>query len=355
MKIVHVSGSAVEATDGHEDHIHIFTQFFLPPDAPRRHEIVTCLRRNATLSVHGQRVTVHLLNERRFTDDELGGCGSQVVQEVIGHRLQFVDVWRYVADRSITGYLVVANADIFFDATTLFNLYRTPLAVKKSAMTQLRYEYRGQADLATCPLYGPRFDSQDTWIVHSRFVPTASQGRAFHVALGRPGCDNRVAYLLMILGYEVYNDPACVKTYHYHTSPARSYSARDALGVPWAVVCPYGSPLVTLPPTLGMRPADLGGQTLGFGDNDVLRTYVARKLAAGEPFVVPRVAGIENNVAVFAQVPVPSAQTYITNIVKAMKNNAGIHLADRDSVMAYSRAYLKAFEQAEMYCGCAGL
>ena len=348
MKIIHISRAATETDVRHEDHIHLFTQFYLPTDPQRRHEIVTCLRRNAALPCV---TTVHLLNERIYTADELGVNSSKIVQTDLGHRLHFDDVFYYARTRGLTGYFVLSNADIFFDADTLVNLYATPLATKKSAMAQLRYEYRGETDLATCPLFGPRFDSQDTWILHANFAPTASQERAFHIAFGRPGCDNRVAYLWMILGYEVFNDPACVKTYHHHASPQRSYNANDVIGVPWAAVAPFGFPPTALPPSLGINLSDIAAaqQTVGFGDNDILRTYVARKLAANETFIVPRIAGIENNVAVFAQLQV--AHAYITNVTGAMKNNAGIRFTSPASVNAYSRAYLTAFHHAELMCG----
>ena len=33
---------------------------------------------------------------------------------------------------------------------------------------------------------------------------------------GQPGCDNHVVYLLNYLGYNLYNQPTIIKSYHYH-------------------------------------------------------------------------------------------------------------------------------------------
>jgi len=63
--------------------------------------------------------------------------------------------------------------------------------------------------------------------------------RAFDFALGRPGCDNRLAWLLENAGYELFNDPLTVKTYHVHRSQRRSYNNKtDMVKGPWAGIIP---------------------------------------------------------------------------------------------------------------------
>ena len=46
----------------------------------------------------------------------------------------------------------------------------------------------------------------------------------FKIQLGIPGCDNKITYLFKILGYEIYNDPEYIKTYHCHANFKRNYT-----------------------------------------------------------------------------------------------------------------------------------
>ena len=91
----------------------------------------------------------------------------------------------------------------------------------------LRYEYN-QDDINKSLIFGPRFDSQDTWIFHSNFIPKKDEEKVFNFEFGKPGCDNKFIYLLNILGYEVLNDPGLIKTYHVHTTELRDYTKEEA-------------------------------------------------------------------------------------------------------------------------------
>jgi hypothetical protein len=62
-------------------------------------------------------------------------------------------------------------------------------------------------------------------------------------------------------------------------------------------------------------------------------------------FIIPRVAGIENNTAYFGAL----RRDIPDRLRQVMKMNAGILLPTNDSVHAYSRAYLHAFQQCDLY------
>jgi len=61
--------------------------------------------------------------------------------------------------------------------------------------------------------------------------------------------------------------------------------------------------------------------------------------------VVPRIAGIENNTAYLGI----AGREVPDRLRAAMKTNAGIHLSDKASVQAYSKAYLEPFHQCRLY------
>jgi hypothetical protein len=86
-----------------------------------------------------------------------------------------------------------------------------------------RYEYNPVKK--TIQLY-KRFDSQDTWILHSNFAVQEQHTKLFDFAFGKPGCDNKIVYLMDVLGYEIINDPKLIKTYHYHTEKTRNFRGK---------------------------------------------------------------------------------------------------------------------------------
>lgn len=381
----HASFETSSPTHPTNNEIHIFTQFFIHPNSSQRNlEIKHCLHRNY-LNPHITKI--HLLNERIYTNSELcddkfngGADNAKIVQSVIGKRLTYKDVFRYIRENGIVGYAVLTNADIFFDASICKVIYST-ISVNPQIFALLRYEYRGENDLSKTPIFGPRFDSQDTWILHfsktekeeANNLPGALKIKEIHenvfnFEFGRPGCDNKFAYLINVLGGEIINDPRFIKTYHYHTEPVRNYTRKDALNQPYTLIIPAGFNPYSMPVSLGVDmkvaiESTTGFQRIRFNDNDLLYNYIHDKLEKGEKFIIPRISGHENNYAFFGKIiqangpatPVPGEiQSYFQNTVPIMKRNAGIKLSNVGSIVKYSNLYLRAFENCDIYGGWEG-
>lgn len=355
------------------DPIHVFNQFFIPPDAGRHAELQFCLRANL---LNPAVAAVHLLNERLYTAEEMGIADLPTVQHKLfqtvvglGHRLTFRDVLAHARTTDIRGFLVLANSDIFLDRT-IERLWTSTLPTRKSALALLRFEYAGprtDVDLEqtrTAKLFGPRFDSQDTWIFHTNFAIAEKDEAVFDFAFGRPGCDNKLVYLLMVLGYVVVNDPTAIRTYHVHaTETRRAYTAEGGvLPAPYGLLVPYGYPSEKMVPSLGVNLVELASRTkqfseIRFDDNLLLHDYIAKKFARNQRFIVPRIAGIENNFAVFGRICKESGRVdpgiggYFNRTQAAMKNNAGIRITRMDSITRYSDMYMRALDNAEMIGG----
>ena len=187
---------------------------------------------------------IYLLNEKIYTHEELKVNSDKIVQENIEKRLKFSDVFNYVQENNIEGYIVIGNSDIFLDRS-IKRLKTSEISINNSCYALLRYEYRSEKILEDCNIFGSkefykkqfkmnnpyslfipneienvnyegRCDSMDTWIFHSNtIIKKENEIKAFNFYFGTPGCDNKIIYLLKILGYEVFNDPKCIKTYHY--------------------------------------------------------------------------------------------------------------------------------------------
>lgn len=225
-----------------KDPVHVFLQFYIPSDTFRRQEIQFCLKKHVE---NPDVIAIYLLGECIYSNKELGIVSEKIRQVNLGHRLMYSDVFSYISDHlsELPGYHILLNADIFLDSDAIKAVRKAPLPIQRSAYALLRYEYV-HATPAKSYLFGPRFDSQDTWIFHSHFpvfgthMDDAAMS-TFDFALGRPGCDNRIAWLLETCGYELFNDPMMVKTYHVHRSQKRSYNNKtDIVNGPWAGIIP---------------------------------------------------------------------------------------------------------------------
>ena len=331
MKLILQSKQLLTSDTISDNKIHIISQFFIPNDSYRLKEIQYALKQNITNKyIHH----IHLLNEKIYNSKELGIESDKIIQTNIHKRLTFQDVFTYVRNQNITGYIVMINSDICFNHS-IKNLLRSYMSKNKQVCCLLRYEYNKQ-EPSKSNIFGPRYDSQDTWIIHSnQMIPPISE-KIFSFEFGKPGCDNKLIYLFSILGYEIFNDPKTIQTYHIHSSKQRNYSIRNAVKLPVGVIIPYGFNIEDMKQKLGI---DLrkyiswsnNFENISFDNNNMLRTYIINKFEQNQHFIIPRVSGIENNVAVFSRVihqnlhnDIHSLRTYINKTLKSMKNNAGI-------------------------------
>jgi hypothetical protein len=235
--------------------IYLIQQFYVDKNAARHAENVFCLQRNVA-NTHLK--SIFLLNEREYSAAELGvdDPEGKIQQIVIKNRLLYSDVFSYVSSQNIDGYVVFANTDIFLD-DSIVELRHTNLHCKKQMYALLRYEYDPISENSS--LFGPRYDSQDTWIFHSSQNISLHQYRALRFPFGKPGCDNKFIYVTSALGYELFNDPLTIKTRHYHTSQARNYSVKDTLPPPYSMLIPHGIPNDQILASFGRMPTgDIG-------------------------------------------------------------------------------------------------
>jgi len=357
MKIIIKSKKLSKCDEVNNDDIHIFGQFFIPKTTDRYNEIKMCLKQNVD---NNEIDYIHLLGERIYNHHELGVNSNKIIQTNINKRLTFQDVFHYIRKNSLSGYFILLNSDIYFLSNTLNNLKLSNFHTHKNFGAILRYDYNF-TDFSKSKIFGPRFDSQDTWILHSNFkVPEFSE-KAFDFEFGKPGCDNKLVYLMNILGYDIINDPKHIQTLHVHREQSRSYTIKDAIAEPWGVVLPYSFDVNTLPNCLGINMKQFSVwsrdfTTLMMDDNQYLSNYISTKFQSQQNFIIPRVSGIENNTAVFQRVinenthpEIKPLKKYIQKTLHAMKNNAGIKLSNKQNIDLYSNLYLSAFEQCDIF------
>ena len=341
-----------DRTEGDNDPIVVFSQFYIDSDDARAEEI----KRSLVLVANNKSISrVYLINERIYTAEEMGFdtledsliFDEKIVQVDHGSRMTYKAVFDYVDTNKIEGHIVICNSDIFFDQT-VDNVRRLGMKEDARALCLLRYEYDGEDKLKNCELFGPRADSQDTWVIHSSHIPKDSLRKPFDMALGIPGCDNKMTYLLQISGIECFNIPEHVRTYHYHRSEKRNYdSTTKRVAMPW----------VSLVPNVPGENNECVAHSYNLQyENDRLHDYVSQKLMENKPFIIPRIAGVENNVALSSVIIGQGGmceedfwRDSAPRLRKIMKNNAGIRLDTMSDIHAYANLYLQAFHRCEMY------
>lgn len=203
----------------------LITQFFKHSNAERSAEIRKCLRENVSNPLIDK---IILMNEfpQKFTKSD------KIQEEIIGRRLTYKDVLERIYDIPDNTFVVFANADIFIDANSFRELWYLNLEDKFIAL--LRYDLPMSGDVAEAKLFGPRADSQDTWILRSDDVKKRdiSCWENTNFKFGKMGCDNGIAMEMLRQKFLVVNPCQTLRTYHVHYSAVRNYSKDEVLDMP---------------------------------------------------------------------------------------------------------------------------
>ena len=198
------------------------TQYYEPAKARRGRELLHCLKKNLDC-LYIDRIV--LLNETDLSAKL--PQSSKLEQVVIGSRLQYKHVFEYIYKHLSPDTLVVfANADIHL-TDTWQKLWSVDLS--STFLSLLRYE-QPEDETQEPQLFGPRPDSQDTWVVHS----TAVQSRQWNwdtlaFEFGRAGCDNAINMEMLRQKFLVANPCLSLQTIHCHRSEYRTYDPEDCI------------------------------------------------------------------------------------------------------------------------------
>ena len=200
--------------------VYLIQQYYVPQKAERRDEIKKALEMNIKCELIDK---IILLNESKC---EIPVC-DKVRQTVIGHRLTYLDIMTYIKSQVPADTIVVfSNSDIYMDET-LRTLYSVDL--EKKFLALLRYEVTGKDEPK---LFGPRPDSQDTWIVWSSSIDFVLDQEDFNFSFGVPGCDNAITTAMLRKKFAVVNPALSIRTYHLHSSNIRNYVMSDVIDKP---------------------------------------------------------------------------------------------------------------------------
>ena len=194
----------------------VFTQFFKHPDKSRFSEIKECLKRNCA-AVDIDKIV--LINEKDYSSDF---NGSKIKQIVNGKRLTYMDFLMYVYYSVPKGiHVILCNADIYFE--DLSDLHKINMENRMLGLLRWDVDVDGNS-----VIFGPRADSQDTWIFLSDSIKSKKWDfNKFNFQLGQAGCDNSFAGHILRNNFVLANPALSLKTYHLHNTNIRNYDKKD--------------------------------------------------------------------------------------------------------------------------------
>ena len=220
-----------------KEDIYLIYQYYLPSSKERIKEVQEALIRNIENPYISK---IYILSERHYTDEEFGlkNHTDKIVQIIIGVRMMFKHIFKFVNKYKLKGYIITSNSDIFFD-DSISKLHYTDLNVSRKIISLLRWEYRGEKNLNNCKLCGPTNSSQDSWIFHSNFnLNISSDNKLFDIYFGQPACDNKVLYIFKKYGFLINNNPIMFKSYHCHDNTNRQPYNLPRIPGPYVFVNP---------------------------------------------------------------------------------------------------------------------
>lgn len=205
----------------------LIQQYFRPQKARRAREIKRCLEENIKCPYIDR---IFLLNEEDFSADFPKGSESKILQKIIGKRLTYDAVIQTIYEDVPEGIIVVfSNSDIYLEESTKL-LWSIDLENK--FLSLLRWDV-AEKEGEQPKLFGPRDDSQDTWILSS----TSVKARKWHFAdlafpFGKNGCDNAINVEMLRQKFLIANPAYSLKTLHVHSSGVRNYNPEDIVDKP---------------------------------------------------------------------------------------------------------------------------
>lgn len=196
----------------------LIQQFYKSPSKARNKELQKCLRKNLENEYVDE---ILLFTEGNQLDIPVDKKIKQIPMKT---RLSYANCIDAIQRVIGAGKLVVfANADIYLD-----NSWEALWSVEMKDVFLALLRWEEGIDGKEPSLFGPRNDSQDTWVIHSDSVLNKQWNLdAFNIPFGKAGCDNAILVEFLRNKFKIINPAMSLRTIHVHASDVRSYEKTD--------------------------------------------------------------------------------------------------------------------------------
>jgi len=203
----------------------LIQQYYTPANKIRSKELYKCLKAN----IENPLIDRIVLFVESKSDLLPPDPNKKVTKVLMKSRITYADCIETVQKQIGPGHLVVfANTDIYLDAT-----WRSVWAVdlRDTFAALLRWE-EGEGATEATP-FGPRNDSQDSWLIHSDSVLSRTWDlEKFKIPFGKAGCDNAILTEFMRNKFKIVNPAFSLRTIHVHKSEYRTYDKTNIVDTP---------------------------------------------------------------------------------------------------------------------------
>ncbi len=335
----------INKTKEEPGNINLFQQFYINKIDERQNEIRKTLLYNCNNNLINN---IYLLNERIYTDEELGVKSDKIKQIVIDKRMTYKDVFTFVENNNIDGYIIISNSDIFFDKS-IKNIQKCQVIKDKKVYCLNRFNFNSK-NLSGLDLdLSGRPDCQDVWIYHSKFNNILFNKDIFDIELGTPGCDNKIIYLFKLLGFNCYNEPEIIKSYHFHKIMTRNYDQNTKRP---------NYPYYAIFPVLKHDYIDNCRNKFDYlsfdinEENKKIYDYILTNINNNKKFIIPQITIPDNNLA-FTGVVLSQNKNYndfekFKDDLKVMVDRF-VNINNLNDIQTYSRIYLETFHRCNTY------
>ena len=191
--------------------VNLFYPYYQCGDKERQKEIDLCLKEN----INNKDITrlVVLIDDNSvlpFTDSKI----DVIYLETRPTYKKWIELTK---EMLLTGVTVLCNSDIYFDHTVnlLNSLVEEPLKFVALSRWEIIQE---NTSLHSNPHW-----SQDVWAMNCNNSLSKEMLHQLDFPMGVPRCDNKIAYLFGISGWEVFNPCEKIKSFHVHETEMRTY------------------------------------------------------------------------------------------------------------------------------------
>jgi Exostosin family len=203
--------------------IWVFTPYYKASTRERQAEIDLCVEKNLACDAIDR--IVLLVDDGHAPPFDGPRLSVRAVSQRPTYRLWL----ECSSELGLRGISVLANSDIYFDET--LPQLRRYLDGPQKFMALSRHDKVGTS---LVPHPNPKW-SQDVWAVDMRSHLAPGLVKSLDIPLGVPRCDNKVAYLFAVHGWDVFNPMSHVRSVHVHETQQRNYDKRADLTVIGAV------------------------------------------------------------------------------------------------------------------------
>jgi len=202
----------------------ILSEYFEFKSPERKKEVIESIKENSTLEEVDR---ILLFAERVSVQDSTLLREIQKVEIIEAtSRCRYSDLFLYANENLVGEICIICNNDISF-TNSLSHLSGADIEDMFICLT--RWDVQLDGSIRHKEPKQSRKHSQDSWIFRSPLPQKMiEKGNVF---LGKPGCDNMIAYLGVISGLKVLNPSELIVSKHKHLSSYRNYE-RNKRGTP---------------------------------------------------------------------------------------------------------------------------